>query len=175
MYEHYSLSDYPPLIASFRCPKCGQRKVMVSGDGTVRGACRHKAPRLRAAIRRAPESVELWGGQPGYAVAPKGAVALLRAGGYRNVAPFHPARQVHILGQVEDVAVALWLDEGEYVALTSPEHLPCDEDEVPRVTLQWLRERLLVGVRGDDPIDPRREGVTIFTPACEAGKEGEGE
>ncbi|GBD12526.1 hypothetical protein HRbin24_00534 [bacterium HR24] len=166
----YDYSDYPPLVASRRCHECGQRReVTVRGDGTFYGACRHLAGKLRAAIRRHPEPVELWGGRPGYAVAPAGALNVFPRLPYTNIAPFNPSRQVHILGRAGGVTVGLWLDEGEYVALTSPEHYPCGE-EPPRVTLGWLRERLLVA---EDQWSPATGDTKIFLPLDDEGGEDE--
>lgn len=153
----YSLHDYPPLYASLPCRPCGRQvEVEATPAGDVAGGCPHVRRRLRRAIARHPEPHEIWGGQRGYAVAPLGAIRLLGGGGYKYAAPFEAGRTTHILGRGDGVYVALALDEAEWLALTSPNHYPCDAEDVPGLSLPALAGRVLVG--------RERQGLIVFEP-----------
>jgi len=99
----------------------------------------------------------LWGGRSGYSAIPdtRAAKALAVQAGWRFAAPELEGRQVEILGQVGPVWIGLALDEGEFLALERPSHLPCGE-AAGSITLSWIKERVMVG--------REEEGLIVFRP-----------
>lgn len=157
----------PPLVVTLRCFTCRRRGDVEFNYLPDKGgflietpcSCMMQPPSPIAHLAEA-EAVEevwspyvLWGGRPGYAVAPAGALHI--ALGWTFAAPYVEGTVYRILGQVDGVYVALGLDEAEWLTLERLAHVPCgQEPEV--VNIPWITNRVFVGTQRE------RWGVVIF-------------
>ncbi len=156
MYEYV---HYPPFKSRCYCWLCGRDDVEIEVAGwtidgdpetfeaeIVEAGCPHMRMIIAELLGDPPYVV--WGGSPGYAVAPLGVIGYACKGsGYRYAAPMGRGN-VYLLGRVHDdldAIVGIELTEDEYLYLTSPAHYPCGE-ETPRFTLEWIKSRLRVGL-----------------------------
>lgn len=147
--------NFPPYEIRVVCHECEKRGVLsveVSVDEIgqvfteIHAPCPCLENELEEYIRNFPELYTLWGGRRGYCVVPLGVIVRFGAGGYKFAAPGEDS--VEILGKRDDIYVGIVLSDYDYPSDTPYRHLPYDNGRIT-LDLNWLKERIVVGVDND--------------------------